>query len=71
MGLPYADAPPVIGRLHGEVRLVSVGPFDSQETVGGVANAAGQHAVSQHGVDHRTLPVTGPGSDKADKWTSR
>lgn len=62
VGLPYTDAPPLVGRLCGEVRLVSVGPFNSQETVGGVADAAGQHAVSQHGVDHSTLPVTGPES---------
>lgn len=56
----YRDAPPLIGRLGCEESLVSVGSLHSQETVGGVSDAAGQHAVSEHGVDHRTLPVTGP-----------
>lgn len=60
--LSYSDVPPLIGRLGGEVSLVSVGSFDSQETVGGVSDPTGQHSVSQHGVDHSALPVTGPES---------
>lgn len=61
--LSYGDAPPLIGRLGGEVSLVSVGPFNSQEAVGGVTDAAGQHSVSQHCIYHGALPVTGPESD--------
>lgn len=57
----YADTPPLRGRLGGQVRLVSVRPLHPQEAVGGVSDAAGQHAVPQHGVDHRALPVAGPG----------
>ncbi len=39
--VPYGDAPPLIGRLGGEVSLVCVGSFHSQETVGGVTDATG------------------------------
>lgn len=58
--MTYRDAPPLVGRLSGEVSLVSVSSLNPQETVGGVADAAGQNAVSQHGVDHGAFPVTGP-----------
>lgn len=57
---PYADAPPLAGRLGGEEGLISISPFHPQEAIGGVANAAGQHAVPQHGVDHCALPIAGP-----------
>lgn len=46
-------------RLGGEVWLGSVRPLHAQEAVGGVADAAWQHPLPQHGVDHRTLPVAG------------
>ncbi len=39
--LSYSDAPPLIGRLSGEVSLISIRSFDSQEAVGGVTDAAG------------------------------
>lgn len=67
----YADAPPLHGCLGGEERLVSVRPLHPQETVGGVTDAAGQQPVSEHGVDHRTLPVTGPESHTALKYMAR
>lgn len=61
----YGDAPPLIGCLSGEIRLVSVGSLHPQETVGCMSDAAGQNPVSQHSVDHRALPVTGPEPQRA------
>lgn len=57
---PYADTPPLAGSLSREESLVSVSPLHPQEAIGGVADAAGQHSVSQHGINHRAFPIAGP-----------
>ena len=59
----HLDALLLIGAFGLEVGLVLVGSLDAQEAVGGVADATGQHAVPQHGVHHRTLPIAGPGRE--------
>ena len=60
----HLDAFLLLGAFGLEVGLVFVGSLDAQEAVGGVADAAGQHAVPQHGVHHCTLPVACPGREK-------
>ena len=60
----HLDAFLLFGAFGLEVGLVFVGSLDAQEAVGGVADAAGQHAVPQHGVHHCTLPIACPGREK-------
>lgn len=54
------DALLLVRALGLEVGLVVVGALHAQEAVGGVTDAAGQHPVSQHGIDHCALPITRP-----------
>lgn len=58
------DAFLLVRALGLEVGLVLVGSLHAQEAVGGVADAAGQHAVPQHGVHHGALAIAGPGRGK-------
>ena len=53
----YLDALLLLGALRFEVGLVLVRALHAQEAVGGVADAAGQHSVPQHGVHHSALPI--------------
>lgn len=60
-GETYLDALLLVRALRLQIGLVFVSPLHTQEAVCCVADAAGQHAVPQHGVHHRAFTVTGPG----------
>lgn len=60
-GETYLDALLLVRALRLQIGLVFVSPLHTQEAVCRVADAAGQHAVPQHGVHHRAFTVTGPG----------
>lgn len=43
-----------------EESLVAIGALYPQEAIGSVSYSRWQHLVTQHGIDHRALPITGP-----------
>ena len=54
----YLDALLLFGALRLEIGLVLVRALHAQEAVRGVADAAGQNSVPQHGVDYSALSIT-------------
>ena len=68
--MAHLDALPLLGALCEQEGLVAVRALHPQEAVGGVADARGQHAVTQHGVDHRALTVAGPGGTTSQSSAS-
>lgn len=55
---PHLDAFLLLGPFGLEKGLVFIRALDAEEAVGGVADAAGQHTVTQHGVDNRAFTIT-------------